>query len=272
MVTLEFDHLMRLRLLARQTTTPASLTRLPGGFVTRARGQGLETADLRAFTEGDDPRHIDRNATARSGKPQVRTFQAERDRTTLLVADFRPSMLWGTRRTLRSIAAAEALCLTGWQAVTDGGRVGLLAISAGAPRFVEPRARDRAMVAVIGEMSRAHDAALELADAPDPPLADALELTRRLARRRAEVVLATAFDTPGETFTGAALQLEARVSLSVIRIVDAFETSAPELRYRYCTVSGRSGVAAPRQLSESNFAQLSIANTYHAAFPPEMQV
>ena len=37
-----------------------------------------------------------------------RTFHAERDRTVILIADFRPSMLWGTRRTLRSVAAAEA--------------------------------------------------------------------------------------------------------------------------------------------------------------------
>ena len=120
MLTLDADHLIRLRALARTRTAPRSMTSLPGGFVTRTRGPGLEAADLRAFAEGDDPRHVDRNATARSGRLHVRTFQAERDRAVLLVADFRPSMLWGTRRTLRSIAAAEALCLIGWRAAAEG--------------------------------------------------------------------------------------------------------------------------------------------------------
>ena len=184
MVTLDPDHLLRLRALARRREPPRSVTAMPGGFVTRARGQGLETADLRAFADGDDPRHIDRNATARSGRLQVRNFQAERDRALLLVADFRPSMLWGTRRTLRSIAAAEALSMIGWRAVTEGARVGLLAVSAGAQTFVRPRARDRAMVAVIGAMVEAHAAALSDAARPDPPLSATLELAHRLASPR----------------------------------------------------------------------------------------
>ncbi|TXM93858.1 DUF58 domain-containing protein, partial [Methylobacterium sp. WL122] len=63
--------------------------------------------------EGDDRRHIDRNATARTGILHVRTHHDERDRAVVLLADFRPSMLFGTRRALRSVAAAEALASLG---------------------------------------------------------------------------------------------------------------------------------------------------------------
>ena len=109
MIELLAKPLLDLRGLVQQSRGELAVTSLPGGLVTRMRGRGLETAELRAFAFGDDPRHLDRNATARTGQLQVRLFHAERDRTTILLADFRPSMLWGTRRTLRSIAAAEAL-------------------------------------------------------------------------------------------------------------------------------------------------------------------
>lgn len=245
MITLDPDRLLRLRVLARRSAVAHSVTSLPGGFVTRARGQGLETADLRTYADGDDPRHIDRNATARSGHMQVRTFQAERDRTTLLIADFRPSMLWGTRRTFRSIAGAEALAIAGWRAVIEGGRVGALVVSGAAPVFVTPRSRDRAMVAVIGAMARSHSAAMERAAHPEPPLTDALDLAYRLTPRGASVVMATAFDTLGSGFVDAASALNRRARLSVLHVLDAFETDAPRTAYRYRTAAGRTGTASP---------------------------
>lgn len=243
MALLEADPLLRLRHLARPYEGRRSATALPGGLVTRARGRGLETADLRAFAIGDDPRHIDRNATARLGRPQVRTFHAERDRTLLLVADFRPSMLWGTRRTFRSVAAAEALVLAGWQAVAAGARVGLVAVSAGEPAFVRPQGRDRAMIAAIGALVRAHAAALSGPLEADPPLSDALGLAERLSPRGAEVLLATGMDALGEGFDAVAHQLMSRRSLTVVRVLDAFEAAPPPGIYGFLTPEGRSGRA-----------------------------
>ncbi|MBW4986135.1 DUF58 domain-containing protein, partial [Mameliella sp. CS4] len=90
------------------------------------------------WSEGDDRRFIDRNATARTGQLHVRTHHDERDRAVVLLADFRPAMLFGTRRALRSGAAAVALALLGWRVAADGGRVGLAVASAGAPTVLRP--------------------------------------------------------------------------------------------------------------------------------------
>jgi len=57
----------------------------------------------------------------------VRTFRDERERTLMLVVDFRESMMFGTRRALRSVAGAEAVIALGWGAIDEGGGVGLLA-------------------------------------------------------------------------------------------------------------------------------------------------
>lgn len=270
MIELDADHLLSLRALTGGGRQTGPVTHLPGGQVTRARGRGLETAEIRAFAHGDDPRHLDRNTTARTGLPHTRSFHAERDRTSLLVADFRPSMLWGTRRCLRSIAAAEALCLTGWRAVAAGGRVGFLCALAGEPIAQSARGRDRGMVAVVGAMVRAHDRALASDATQDPPLAHTLETANRIAPRGAEVLLATALDSPGEGFEAAALALGKRTDLSVIRIADAFETAPPRGRFRFRTGSGLSGVAAPERSAPPDLLGL-VASVYHAAQGPEDQ-
>ncbi|MFD1333947.1 DUF58 domain-containing protein, partial [Methylopila musalis] len=101
----------------RGASGPRRLAARPGGVVTRRRGRGSEIDDVRPWTDGDDIRHIDRHATARTGELHARTFRDERERAALLVADFRPAMLFGTRRAFRSIAGAEALALLGWRAV-----------------------------------------------------------------------------------------------------------------------------------------------------------
>lgn len=274
MIDLTAEHLLRLRGLAARGRGTNSVTALPGGLVTRARGRGLETAEIRAFAPGDDPRHLDRNATARTGQPQTRVFHAERDRTTILIADFRPSMLWGTRRTLRSVAAAEALSLAGWSAVVAGGRVGLIAISAAGHTLVAARARDRAMVRVIGAMVQAHRPALAASGAEDPPLVATLALAGRIAPRGAEVVLASALDGLGQDCRDRILALSNRTDLRVVRIADAFETDAPAGHYRFATRDRPEGqVGQPGGATELPDAFHGIpSRLYTTAAVPEAQV
>lgn len=274
MITLEARPLLNLRGFVLRRRAGLSVTSLPGGLVTRPRGRGLETAELRAFAPGDDPRHLDRNATARTGHPQIRLFHAERDRTTILIADFRPSMLWGTRRTLRSIAAAEALAITGWDAVASGGRVGLIAVTPVETFLQAPRARDMAMVRAIGGMVRAHQNAVDHAQDNEPPLAEALALANRAAPRGAEVVMASALDTLGAEFADVAMALTARAHLRVLRIADAFESDPPRGHYRFATKAnpkgaiGRTGGDHPTELVEGLDLDLW---RYDVAQPPEAQ-
>ncbi len=184
---------------------------LPGGFAIRKRGQGQAIADSRPYIHGDDVRHVDRGATARSGTLHVRTFHEERDRVSFLVADFRPSMLWGMRRAFRSVAAAEALAWLGWQAVEAGGRVGLLAVTGQDQVIVRTQGGVRGMLAVIGGLVRAHDAAMaDALAAPersgtaalfaDPPLDEALSGLHRIVPRGASVTIASALDSLGPDF------------------------------------------------------------------------
>lgn len=90
------------------------------------RGRGMEYAESRPYTPGDDSRHIDWRLTARSGKPHTKLFQAERERVTLIIADTSPTLYFGTRVRYKSVQAARAGAIAAWAAQGRGDRIGAL--------------------------------------------------------------------------------------------------------------------------------------------------
>ncbi|WP_435181707.1 DUF58 domain-containing protein [Halorussus sp. AFM4] len=68
---------------------------MDGDHETDERGEGIETAEVRAYVPGDQLRRIDWNATARLGEPYVRESEAATRRTTAVLLDCRPSMARG---------------------------------------------------------------------------------------------------------------------------------------------------------------------------------
>ena len=79
------------------------------------RGRGLNFEEIRDYRPGDDVRSIDWKVTARLQKPHIRVFNEERDRQALLVVDQRLSMFFGSRRAMKSVAAAEAAAIGAWR-------------------------------------------------------------------------------------------------------------------------------------------------------------
>ena len=238
--TLASQRLIALRPLSVGATLPGALTAQPGGFATRRLGQGMETADARAYAAGDDIRHLDRAATMRTGRLHIRRLQEERDRVTLLIADFRSEMFWGLRRAFRSVAAAEALALFGWRRVEEGGRVALLALTPLGPFVAPPRGRVRGMLDVIGGMVEAHRTALAALSAgeerPDPPLDQSLVHADRLAPAGAELLIASGFDEMGAALPDRLDALARRRRPRLILITDAEDLPAGRYPVR---VAGR---------------------------------
>lgn len=259
-VALAADALIALRPLALAAGAPRTLAAHPGGFATRRKGPGLEIADIREYLPGDDARHLDRNATARTGRLHVRQFSEERDRVTLLVADFRPAMFWGVRRAFRSVAAAEMLALIGWHVVETGGRVAVLAITAAGVSVVPPRPRVRGMLAAIRGLTDAHSGALAALEAgaqleEGPGLDRALIRAERLVPAGSELCIASGFDAPGEGLHDTFDQLSRRRTLSLY-LVTAGTRALPRGTYPVrmedgrrarLRVSGHAGSGTPSQ-------------------------
>ncbi|WP_413203702.1 DUF58 domain-containing protein [Rhodospirillum sp. A1_3_36] len=246
-------HLLHLRhLVAHWPEIALATTGRPGGFTSKRRGSGLEILELRPFVEGDDIRHLDALATARTGKRHVRVYHDERERAAMLIADFRPSMFWGTRRRLKSVAAAEVLALNGWRTVVAGGKVGLMTLAADGTSGLPLKDRDRAMVRVVGGLAGAHATALEQARVTrkgpgetedDPPLDALLARAGKRLPSGASLILATALDHPGPNFAEVLGTLSRRFRVTVNLIRDAFEIAPPSGLYPHGDRNGLTGRA-----------------------------
>ena len=242
-VDLDVDGLLRLRHLAARMRDTRTQPRspMPGSILHRRRGRGLDVHDIRVWSEGDDIRHLDQNATARTGIPHTRTYFDERERTALLVADFRPSMLFGTRRALRSVAAAETLAMLGWRTVARGGRVGLVASGAGGMHFARRGRGEKAMIGLIGTLAEAHRAALDDRGAEDSLLSDMLETAATVAGPGGTIIVATGLDTPGPRFDTVVSGLSERHDLIFCLIEDHFEREPTPGTYPFTTADGGRG-------------------------------
>jgi len=170
---------------------------LAGGYTSVFRGAGIEFEGVREYAEGDDPRTVDWNVTARVGRPYVRTYVDDRDLTVLFVLDLSASMdaglgAWSARRTAARFCGTLALA-----AARNRDRAGLIAFSGGVDRWVPPKKG-------VGHVLRIVRDCLALpAGSRETGLAPALEFAARVARRRSVVFVVSDFLAEGwETALG----------------------------------------------------------------------
>lgn len=97
-----------------------------GSYSSSFRGQGMEFEEVRQYVAGDDVRNIHWGATARTGRPHVKIFREERERSIIIAVDRSAHMNFGTRGTFKSIQAARAAALIGWAANKEHDRVGAI--------------------------------------------------------------------------------------------------------------------------------------------------
>ena len=118
---------------------------LAGRHNSRLRGRGVTFEELRAYHQGDDIRSIDWKATARLQKTHVRTYTEERERPVLFVVDQRQTMFFGSRRAMKSVAAAELAAIGAWRTLDVGDCVGGIVFNDREAAELRPR-RSRAQV------------------------------------------------------------------------------------------------------------------------------
>ncbi|MBN8727836.1 MAG: DUF58 domain-containing protein [Xanthomonadales bacterium] len=173
-----------------------------GGFgqhPSRSRGAGLEFAEYRAYTQGDDPRRIDWKLYGRSDRHFVR--EAERDSTleVWLLLDATASMRQAdsARPDYSKLDAAKLLAACVMElALRQGDRFGVLALGGAAPLRIPlgtgSRHRDRCHFALAG-----------LEPAGNWPAADrVVHLAEGIRREALVILLSDCFDDGVATLAG----------------------------------------------------------------------
>jgi uncharacterized protein (DUF58 family) len=120
-----------LRAIARPFETEVAF----GDEVARAKGEGIELAELRPFIEGDDLRRVNWRATARTGELVVNQFHPERNTAVVLLLDVLTDIGSPRGAPLDECVRAAAALAERYLARRD--RVGLLAVGAGL-RWLRP--------------------------------------------------------------------------------------------------------------------------------------
>lgn len=112
---------------------------LAGSYRSVFRGTGIEFEEVREYVEGDDPRSIDWNVTARMGRPFVKKYVDERQLNIAFLLDLSASMDAGfSAWSPRQMAARVCACLM-LAAVQHDDRVAFLGYDQEVRRFEPPR-------------------------------------------------------------------------------------------------------------------------------------
>jgi len=203
---------------------------LVGRHASRLRGRGLDFEELRHYRLGDDVRTIDWKATNRTGKPQVRVFTEERDRPVIVVVDQRLSMFFGSRRSMKSVAAAEAAALGIWRVLGQGDRVGAVIFDDAETVEIRPHRSRRSALQVL-EVIAAFNQRLR-ADAATLPgshmLNEALTRVGRLATHDYLVYVVTDFAGANDDTRELMTRLAWHNDVLACFVYDPFESSLPE--------------------------------------------
>lgn len=180
----------------------------------RGRGGGTEFDSLRELTPDDETRRIDWAATARSQRPIVRTFRAERNQTVLFLLDSGRTMAGRVEGLPRMEYAMDGAMLLAELATGLGDKMGLVSFDLDVNTIIEPSAR-RSQRAQISEQLFDLEPALT-----ESNYRNAVTQVLARYRRRSFLVLATELGPEAaEQFLLPVLPLLIRTHLVVVAAV-----------------------------------------------------
>lgn len=171
-----------------------------GRRASHVRGRGLDFEELRNYVAGDDVRSIDWRVTARTQKPYIRVYSEERDRPTMLLVDQRINMFFGSRRSMKSVVAAEVAALSAWRVFAQGDRVGAFVFN---DTVIEQVRMHRSRATVLRILDRVTTQNKQLRSdqkAPAAPekLNEVLDKVARICHHDALILIASDFDGADE--------------------------------------------------------------------------
>lgn len=144
--------LTQLRLLAKRlriASMPQIHGMLSGGHASKQKGRGLDLDQLRLYQPGDDIRAIDWRVTARTQKPHTRVYKEERERPVVILCDQRNPMFFGTKRSFKSVVAAQCAALIAWSALDHGDRVGAMILGNQTELDFRPKQRTQHVLQIL---------------------------------------------------------------------------------------------------------------------------
>lgn len=242
-----------LRLPMRQ---PAASS-MAGAYRSRFRGRGMDFLESRNYQPGDDIRNMDWRVTARTGRPHTKVFQEERERPVLVVLDASPSLYFGTRRVLKSVAAGQIAAAVAWSTVRRGDRIGGFFFAPGRHRELRPAGGRRGAMRMMQGLVDWLQPEQVWAEAPEP-LSGALARVRHTVRPGSLVIIISDFFGLDENCNRHLSRLRQHNDVIGCQVLDAAEHQLPAGHYPITDGEQHSVLDMGRRDSRSKYEDMSF--------------
>lgn len=190
------------------------------------KGQGLDFADLREYTPGDDIRKIDWNVFARTLTPHIREYHEEKQLTMWLCIDATPSMHFGKRQTKWHLALelAGLFCLLAMRA---NHTIGALILNASTFEIIPPKQglqqAQRIMNALLKQPGTTTETLLTTSD----PLPEAFEKLTHIVQKNSTLIVLSDFLSPSKHWQKGLGQISRKTKSIYFHITDPTESVFP---------------------------------------------
>ena len=273
---------------------------VPGDFRAHGRGLGTELAAVRPYQPGDDVRHIDWNATARTTVPHVRERVPERAIETWLLLDVSPSMNFGTADRRKADVAEGVALAVAHLATCHANRLAVATFGGHDAVRTAPRGGRVGLLLAL-RAARTQSTNEFIPDGPHTLVADtsasrALSLVAGARTRRGLVVVVSDFRGPRDWLRPLAaaaqrhdvLAVEIRdpredelVDVGPLTLIDTetgrevrVDTSSTKLRRRFSEAAAaeRASLAADLVRTRARHIVLSTSNDWLRSFAAQLRV
>ncbi len=205
-----------------------SFSHQAGDIKSAFKGRGMELEEIRSYTFGDDVRDIDWRVTARKEAPYTKVFAEEKDREIYVWLDLSAPMVFGTRRELKTVAAAKTAALLGWLAFENKDRFGCIIFDGSESCWFWPQNNRAQLTAVFKKISEVSQNALQFKPAERPAAFKSLKLLEQSAGNRAAVFLLSDFSLAEDDWQKQLAGLAKKTQLFIFDIFDVIEELPPK--------------------------------------------
>ena len=221
--------LTQLRLLAKRlrlASLPQIHGMLAGGHQSKQKGRGLDLDQLRTYQAGDDIRSIDWRVTARTQKPHTRIYKEERERPIAILCDQRSPMFFGSKRSFKSVVAAQCAALIAWAALDHGDRIGAYIIGDDSEMDFRPKQRSSHVLHILQSLNEFNHK-LEQPRPVEKTFSDCLKHLKQTLTPGTTLYLISDFYDLSEADKNTLFQLKRHNHIVALQVLDPLEKIAP---------------------------------------------
>lgn len=212
----------------RALTSRLTTSNQAGDVKSAFKGRGIELEEIRSYTFGDDIRDIDWRVTARKDTPFTKLYAEEKDREIYVLLDLSSQMVFGTRKELKSVAAAKIAALLGWLALENKDRLGCVIFDGENNYVFKPQNHQANMIAIFKKIAQVSQDILHKKPRSEENFAKSIKLLQQNLKSQATIFIISDFNQFNDELKKTIAGIVKKSKVYMINVFDVLEEKAPK--------------------------------------------